>query len=80
METTTAICVWLDSASDPTNPVWIVSLDTLELPHGNAETTRTLSTHDTEAEAMDEARKVAVNRGMPLYRNSESGPAELVEA
>lgn len=79
MSATKAICVWLDSVSDPTDPKWIVSRDTISLPGGEAVTTHTESVLSTEGEAMAEGRTLAERHGLPLYRNTEGGPAELIE-
>lgn len=83
MTTTAAICVWLDKTSDPSSPAWIISRDEIELPRGNALTTRTLETLDAddsdESDAIEAARKIATAEGLPLYRNSENGPAEEIK-
>jgi hypothetical protein len=72
-----AVCVWLDSTSAASEPTWIVSRDSLN-ERGEAETTTTLSTHETEDEAMEAGRAKAAKLGLSLYRNPEDGPAELV--
>jgi hypothetical protein len=83
--TTKAICVWLDdemgcSADGTSN--WIVSLDEIELPGGNANSTVTLDAFPadgtTEEEALETGRAEALKRGLPLYRNPAGRPAELV--
>ena len=80
MTTTKAICVWLDETTDfGASPAWIVSRDTLD-EAGQAETTSTLSTHETEQEAIDAGRAAARKAGLPLYRNPADGPAVLIEA
>lgn len=75
---TKAICVWYDETTG-SNPAWIVSADTIELPSGAAQTTSTLHTCDSEDEAMALGRSIASKRGLPLYRNDQDGPATLVE-
>ena len=80
-QTVKAVCVWLDSTSEPSSdPVWIVSRDTIEIPEGRALVSHTASTHEDEGEAMQAGRALAQKLGLPLYRNPEDGPAVLVAA
>ena len=79
MKTTTiqAICVWMDETSGD-EAAWIISRDEIELPKGNALTTKTLKVMDadeSEADVIAQARKIADAEGLPLYRNDENGPA-----
>lgn len=74
-----AVCVWLDNQSGAEYPVkWIVSKDELD-GMGRAETSRTISTHDSEEEAIEAGRAEAAKRRLPLYRNPERGPAKLLQ-
>lgn len=63
MKTTKVIGLWLDRTSDPTNPQWIVSRDTMN-ENGEAETTSTLyimANYDrAEAAAIELARKESI--------------------
>jgi hypothetical protein len=77
MTTVNAICVWLDSTSNPQS-AWIVSEDRIELPAGNAETSKTLHVCESREEAVALGKGVAAKRGLPLYENSENAPATLI--
>lgn len=73
--TVEAVCVWLDTVSEPGERHWIVSHDRL-LPDGCAETTDTLSALDadecTEAEAVEVARSEGRRLGLPVYHQGEA--------
>lgn len=55
------IGLWLDTTSDPRNPAWIVSRDSMNA-RGEAETTRTVATYseDDYADAKAHAKELAM--------------------
>lgn len=67
METTKQIGLWLDTNSDPTSPMWIVSLDDVEAD-GDV-STRTLYTRDTRDEAERLAHAEAKKRGLKVVES-----------
>jgi hypothetical protein len=68
IRTAEGICVWMDN-SDPHNPVWIVSRDTLD-HQGRADTTATLGTYNSETDAIAAGRVQAEIAGLPMYRKT----------
>lgn len=73
------ICVWYDSYSSADDHAWIVSLDDLD-DRGRAETTRTLYSSEDEDAVIERARVEGERRGLPVYRNEEGQPRELLFA
>lgn len=79
MTTTKAICVWLDTTSEPGSETWIISQDRLN-DRGEAETTATIDTCETRDEAIAWGKAIAEGRGLPLYENPAEGAPVLLQA
>lgn len=76
-KTETCICVWYDSYSSPDDHAWIVSLDEID-DRGRAETTRTLYSDEDESLVVTRAIDEGQRRDLPVYRNVEGKPRELI--
>lgn len=68
--TTEEIHLWQDTTSDPSDPRWIVSLDT-------ADTSTTLATFADEDEAAHRAMAEAVRRALALVEIDEHGTRDV---
>lgn len=78
MTTINAICVWLDSTSNPQS-AWIVSEDRID-EAGAAETSKTLHVCETRDEAIALGKKAAAKKSLALYENNEDSPPTLLVA
>lgn len=68
---TKCVCVWYDETSEPSAPRWVVSADEIDLATGETETTATIEVLDadaTEAQAIEAGKRIATQRGLPLYQ------------
>lgn len=68
--TTKQIGLWLDTTSEPSNPAWIVSVDTVD-ERGDNRTTRTeaVFAQDEREEAEEYAEKIAAERGLQVVES-----------
>lgn len=73
------VCYWLDSVSDPDEPEWIVSIDTIDRETGTAELTDTEDVCETEEEAIESAKELGEKLGLPVYENNGGGPPVLIQ-